>query len=246
GWGSSSVGSGSGIGGGSGFSSFTSQQQPPFIEIDNEAVARQLDLLESEIFHAIKPRDLLQHIWSRRHKGRHAPSVAASIGHFNFISSWVTTQILLQKKLKTRAKVLGKFMKIAQILRNSNNYNTLMAVLAGINSAPILRLRQTRKLLQSRQSYRNYLALEKLMSSERSFGAYRQAWKRSEFRSVNFWNSAFSFMTSHDSSCAAFTSNLKNVSENLSVNAQSPKIWGNKPEYLDVSSAPTGIPSSAR
>ncbi|KAJ3035055.1 hypothetical protein HK097_004314, partial [Rhizophlyctis rosea] len=151
-----------------------------FLDLDNEMIARQLNILESDIFRRIKPRDLLQHIWSRRHKGRHAPSVAASIGHFNFISAWVTTRVLAQRKVKMRAKVLGKFMKIAQILRNNNNYNTLMAVLAGINSAPLLRLRQTRKLLHARQSWRNYEALEKLMSSEKSFGNYRAALKRSE------------------------------------------------------------------
>ncbi|KND01618.1 uncharacterized protein SPPG_03416 [Spizellomyces punctatus DAOM BR117] len=157
-----------------------------FLEIDNEAIAQQLNVLESEIFRRIKARDLLQHIWSRQSKGRHAPSVAASIGHFNFISAWVTTRILVQKKLKTRAKVLGKFMKIAQILRNSNNYNTLMAVLAGVNSAAVLRLRQTRKLLQNRQSYRNYQALEKLMSSERSFAIYRQTLRRSDLPCIPY------------------------------------------------------------
>ncbi|KAJ3020574.1 hypothetical protein HKX48_000595 [Thoreauomyces humboldtii] len=150
-----------------------------FLELDNEDIAKQLNILESEIFRKIKPRDLLQHIWSRAYKGQHAASVAASIGHFNFISSWVTTRILAQRKVKTRAQVLGKFMKIAQVLRNSNNYNTLMAVLAGINSGAILRLRQTRKFLQDRQSYRNHQALEKLMSSDRSFALYRKALRMS-------------------------------------------------------------------
>ncbi|KAJ3181126.1 hypothetical protein HDU85_003831 [Gaertneriomyces sp. JEL0708] len=157
-----------------------------FLDLDNEAIAQQLNVLESEIFRKIQPRDLLQHIWSRQYKGRHAASVAASISHFNFISSWVATRVLSQKKLKARAKVLGKFMKIAQVLRNNNNYNSLMAVLAGINSAAVLRLRQTFKLLRSRQSYRNYLALEKLMSSERSFHYYRQSLKRSELPCIPY------------------------------------------------------------
>ncbi|KAI8818096.1 ras guanine nucleotide exchange factor domain-containing protein [Fimicolochytrium jonesii] len=164
----------------------TTTSSMTFLELDNEAIAQQLNVLESEIFRRIKPRDLLQHIWSRRYKGRHAPSVAASIGHFNFISSWVTTRILSQRKLKIRAQVLGKFMKIAQALRNSNNYNTLMAVLAGINSGAILRLVHTRKLLKGRQSYRNYQALEKLMSSEHAFAAYRQALKYSELPCIPY------------------------------------------------------------
>jgi hypothetical protein len=56
---------------------------------DNTIIAQQLCLIEFEIFKRIKPRDLLQHIWGKRSKNSVASSsVAASIEHFNFISSW--------------------------------------------------------------------------------------------------------------------------------------------------------------
>ncbi|KAJ3217651.1 hypothetical protein HDU67_007474 [Dinochytrium kinnereticum] len=151
-----------------------------FLDVDNSTIVQHLNHMESSIFTTIKPRDLLHHIWSSNHRGQHSSSVAASINHFNQISSWVVTTVLKEAKLKTRAKVLCKFMKLAQDLRNTNNFNTLMAVLAGMSSAPLQRLRQTYKLIINRSVFVYHQALESLMSSERSFSAYRQALKRAE------------------------------------------------------------------
>jgi len=154
---------------------------------DNTVIAQQLCLIEFEIFKRINPRDLLQHIWGKRDKNKVASSsVAASIQHFNFISSWITTQILEHKKAKHRAKVLGKFMKIAQHLRNYNNYNTLMAFVAGINCVAIKRLKQTRQILENRTCARQYKELETLLNSEKSFSAYRLALKQSELPCVPY------------------------------------------------------------
>ncbi|KAI8811379.1 ras guanine nucleotide exchange factor domain-containing protein [Cladochytrium replicatum] len=164
----------------------TSFLNTPFLELDNYVIAQQLNLMEFEIFSRIKPRDFLQHIWSRRLKGRHAPAVAASIGHFNFISAWVATRVLSQKKLKSRSKMLSKFMKIAQILREANNYNTLMAIIAGINSHPVFRLKQTRRLIENKASFKQYEVLQDLMGMHHGFGNYRAALKASEMPCIPY------------------------------------------------------------
>lgn len=143
-------------------------------------IAEQLCLLEFSVFKEIGPRDFLQHIWGKLHKGQHAPSVTASIAHFNFVSSWVTTCVLSQPKSKARSNVLQTFIKIAEQVRRLNNFNTLMAILAGLNSAAILRLKKTRKLLLGRRGQDVYSELERQMSSERSFSKYRYCLRRSE------------------------------------------------------------------
>jgi hypothetical protein len=52
-----------------------------------------------------------------------------------------------------------------------------MGVLAGIEAQPVYRLDATFEVVQHMdlQSYRRYLSLKKLMSSQRSFSAYRLA-----------------------------------------------------------------------
>lgn len=42
-----------------------------------------------------------------------------------------------------------------------------MAVLAGLNSAPVLRLKQAREAISDKKIYKQFQSLERLMSSDR-------------------------------------------------------------------------------
>jgi hypothetical protein len=64
-----------------------------------------------------------------------------------------------------------------QIIRESNNYNTLMSIIAGINSTCIQRLRRTWEIVQSKSIYKKFRSLEMLMCSEKSYHNYRMALK---------------------------------------------------------------------
>lgn len=54
-------------------------------------------------------------------------------------------------------------------LEKLNNFNSLMAVMAGVNSAAILRLKETKQLVASKNKalVDQFSQLENLMSSER-------------------------------------------------------------------------------
>ncbi|KAI9245386.1 ras guanine nucleotide exchange factor domain-containing protein [Phascolomyces articulosus] len=157
------------------------------MEIPDQVVAEQLTWIESELFGKIKAREFVRNIWCPRPSSvtsedqlRCHSAVVASIAHFNFISAWVATIIVTQPKLNKRAGLLEKFMSIAVELRNHNNYNSLMAVLAGLNSASVLRLKQTRDAVSDKKLFKQFQSLERLMSSDRSFSSYRLALKASE------------------------------------------------------------------
>jgi hypothetical protein len=170
--------------------------QLEFMDVEPRDIAAQLDAIEFGIFRGIQPRDLLHHIWDRHSRGRHSPPVHASIKHFNYLSIWfvqlinlrVQATILDHKKVKERAKALLNMLKIAIYLRETNNYNSLIAVLSGINSSPVLRLKQTWKLVEGKRfdisfnwfsATQEYLKVEKLMRAEKSFELYRVALKES-------------------------------------------------------------------
>ncbi|GAN01947.1 conserved hypothetical protein [Mucor ambiguus] len=165
-------------------------------------LAEQLTFVDQEIFRKIQPRDFLRHASApsssqHAHQKRYSSNsnskrrtqssattskenpVLASIEHFNFVSGWVASLIVSQVCMEKRIYVFEFCLQTAVCLRQLNNFNTLMAVLAGINSAAVLRLKQTRLAVQckNRALYDQYLALETLMSSERSFCRYRAALK---------------------------------------------------------------------
>lgn len=89
--------------------------------------------------------------------------------------------ILVQSKLKPRARMLEKFISIAYELRQLENFDSLMGILAGLNSQPIFRLSETMELVSLKlendrtKMPKRLRSLNKLMHSSKSFSAYRLA-----------------------------------------------------------------------
>ncbi|KAG1443093.1 hypothetical protein G6F56_010801 [Rhizopus delemar] len=148
------------------------------ILIPVKTMAEQLSLLESELFCKIEPRDFLRHVWV--HQRLRETPISASIQHFNHISEWIASMIVSQLEIEKRAIVYEYCLRIAVELEQLNNFNSLMAVLAGVNSAAILRLKKTRqRVADFNQGLVDTVSrLEKLMSSERSFYNYRYVLKQ--------------------------------------------------------------------
>lgn len=65
-----------------------------------------------------------------------------------------------------------------QKLRRQNNYNSLGAVIAGINGTPVHRLAQTRELVPLAVQ-KEFMRLVILMGTQKSHFAYRLAWENS-------------------------------------------------------------------
>lgn len=89
--------------------------------------------------------------------------------------------LLVQSKVKYRVRLIEKFINIAHHLREQENFDSLMAILAGLSAQPIFRLTETTeavnlKLEGDRRVVPKRLRnLNKLMSSSRAFAAYRLA-----------------------------------------------------------------------
>ncbi|MCJ1433152.1 hypothetical protein MMC27_002511 [Xylographa pallens] len=66
-----------------------------------------------------------------------------------------------------------------------NNYNSLGAVIAGINGTAVHRLAQTRELV-SQQAQKEFMRLEILMGTQKSHFAYRLAWDNTTIERIPF------------------------------------------------------------
>lgn len=76
-------------------------------------------------------------------------------------------------------------MGVAWQLRYLNNYNSLGAVIAGINGTAVHRLAQTRELVPP-QAQKQFMRLEILMGTQKSHFAYRLAYGNTTTQRIPF------------------------------------------------------------
>lgn len=106
-------------------------------------IARQLTLLCSQAFCAVKPADLLS---SSLTKGSAAPPNILALSRLSTdITNLVSHTIVFTEDAKKRVAILRQWITIAQECLNLQNYDTLMAIMCSLNSAAVSRLSKTWK-----------------------------------------------------------------------------------------------------
>jgi hypothetical protein len=158
------------------------------MEIPDEDFANELTRIDWIMFNTFRPRDLVRHVslsGPDKDKIQSLKHVNRMVKQFNHVAFFVASVILLRDKPKHRARALEKFMNIAQKLRRLNNYNSLGAVIAGINGTPVHRLNQTRELVPM-QAQKGFMRLVILMGTQKSHFAYRLAWDNSFSERIPF------------------------------------------------------------
>ncbi|RMC08221.1 hypothetical protein DUI87_14462 [Hirundo rustica rustica] len=142
------------------------------LKVTPEEYAGQITLMDVPVFKAIQPEELASCGWNKKEKYRFAPNAVAFTRRFNHVSFWVVREILHAQTLKIRAEVLSHYIKTAKKLYELNNLHALMAVVSGLQSAPIFRLTKTWALL-SRKDKATFDKLEYVMSKEDNYKRLR-------------------------------------------------------------------------
>lgn len=118
-----------------------------FIDLHPVEVARQLTILEFQLFAAIEGRELLHQCWNGPDKETAAPNVTLTISRFNQMSGWITTLMVKVKEMKPRVALLKRFIDIAQACMELNNFNSVVEIVSGLGTTAVRRLTDTWDLL---------------------------------------------------------------------------------------------------
>ena len=158
------------------------------LDVSEESIALELTRIDWILYSSIRPRDLIRHISlnvESKEKCKSLEYVNRMISEFNHVAFWVANMVLLRDKPKDRAVMLEKFMSVAWQLRYLNNYNSLGAVIAGINGTAVHRLSRTRALVSGR-ARTQFMRLEILMGTAKSHSAYRLGWQNTSTPRIPF------------------------------------------------------------
>ncbi|GAA5835240.1 hypothetical protein JCM11251_006655 [Rhodosporidiobolus azoricus] len=169
------------------------------LEMREEDVAMQITRIAWEMFGGMSPRDLLRHVLAPRDPANprvalrdSESNVMRSIAFVNHLAAWTSTLILVQSRPKQRARMLEKMLLIAVSLREKENFDGLMGVLAGLNSQPVFRLSETFEIVATKldgpmpqraempdgdktRLPKKLRSLNRLMAANKAFAAYRLA-----------------------------------------------------------------------
>ncbi|XP_049588242.1 ral guanine nucleotide dissociation stimulator-like 1 isoform X1 [Syngnathus scovelli] len=121
--------------------------QEDFLSFDSDLVAEQLTYMDALLFKKVVPYHCLGSIWSQRDKkdNKHsAPTVRATITQFNAVAACVVSTVLRHRQIRphVRARVIQRWIDIAQECRIRKNFSSLRAIVSALQSNPLYRLKR--------------------------------------------------------------------------------------------------------
>jgi RasGEF domain/RasGEF N-terminal motif len=141
-------------------------------QMDPLEVARQVCLIEHDLFQRIRPWECLGQRWAKPQSQAEAPHIMASIRRFNSFSLFVASTVLQVADKSKRGKMIEVWTSIARHLKSLNNFNGCMAILAGLRQSAVHRLAKTWKSV-SKSSRKQFSALIEEMSPDMNYRQYR-------------------------------------------------------------------------
>ncbi|KAI9355434.1 ras guanine nucleotide exchange factor domain-containing protein [Zopfochytrium polystomum] len=142
-------------------------------DIDPLELARQLTLIEVDMFSKLKGREFVDVAWMKQDKLVRAPNVLRMSQWSNRVVHWLISEIVsIKDSTRLRAQALERIISMAQHLERLNNFNGVKEVTAALQSSCVYRLRKTKESVGSK-----YLKiaedLTSLVSSELNYKKFR-------------------------------------------------------------------------
>ncbi|GCC23981.1 hypothetical protein chiPu_0002379 [Chiloscyllium punctatum] len=147
------------------------ESQISLLQLSTIEVATQLSMRDFELFRNIEPTEYIDDLFKRESKtgNIHLKQFEDIINQETF---WVATEILKETVQWKRVKIIKHFIKIALHCRECKNFNSMFAIISGLNLAPVARLRSTWEKLPSK--YEKLLRdLQDLFDPSRNMAKYR-------------------------------------------------------------------------
>ncbi|XP_070936298.1 ral-GDS-related protein-like isoform X2 [Macaca nemestrina] len=133
------------------------EEMPDITTFPPRLLAEQLTLTDAELFKKVELYECLGSIWGQRDKegNEHvAPTVHATIAHFNRLTNCVTTSCLGNHGMRARdrARVVEHWIKVARECLSLNNFSAVHAIVSALCSNPIHRLHETWAAVSSKST----------------------------------------------------------------------------------------------
>ncbi|XP_022258450.1 rap guanine nucleotide exchange factor 2-like [Limulus polyphemus] len=147
------------------------ESQVNFLQLNSVEVATQLTLEDFSIFCQIEPTEYIEDLFQL--KSKYGTPMLSKFGELvNREMFWVVTEVCSEPNLLRRMKIIKQFIKVARQCKDCKNFNSMFAILSGLDHGAVSRLRSTWEKLPSKYS-KLFKDLSDLMDPSRNMCKYR-------------------------------------------------------------------------
>uniref|UniRef100_A0A8C0UTI3 Rap guanine nucleotide exchange factor 2 n=1 Tax=Cyanistes caeruleus TaxID=156563 RepID=A0A8C0UTI3_CYACU len=147
------------------------ESQISLLQLSTVEVATQLSMRNFELFRNIEPTEYIDDLFKLKSK-----TGCTNLKRFEEVINqetfWVASEILRETNQLKRMKIIKHFIKIALHCRECKNFNSMFAIISGLNLAPVARLRTTWEKLPSKYE-KLFQDLQDLFDPSRNMAKYR-------------------------------------------------------------------------
>ncbi|XP_075397624.1 rap guanine nucleotide exchange factor 6 isoform X2 [Tenrec ecaudatus] len=147
------------------------ESQLSMLQLSTIEVATQLSMRDFDLFRNIEPTEYIDDLFKLDSKtgNTHLKEFEDIVNQETF---WVASEILTESNQLKRMKIIKHFIKIALHCRECKNFNSMFAIISGLNLAPVARLRGTWEKLPNK--YEKHLQdLQDIFDPSRNMAKYR-------------------------------------------------------------------------
>ncbi|XP_057403420.1 rap guanine nucleotide exchange factor 2 isoform X5 [Balaenoptera acutorostrata] len=147
------------------------ESQISLLQLSTVEAATQLSMRNFELFRNVEPTEYIDDLFKLRSK-----TSCANLKKFEEVINqetfWVASEILRETNQLKRMKIIKHFIKIALHCRECKNFNSMFAIISGLNLAPVARLRTTWEKLPNKYE-KLFQDLQDLFDPSRNMAKYR-------------------------------------------------------------------------